>query len=41
LSGEKPTFTDAATKTVSVPVELVTPQTLPEFMERVKAGTAY
>jgi len=41
LNGEKPTFTDPATKTVSVPVELVTPQTLPEFMERVKAGTAY
>jgi ribose transport system substrate-binding protein len=41
LSGETPRFTDAATKTVNVPVELVTPQTLPEFMDRVKAGQAY
>ena len=41
LSGETPKFTDAATKTVNVPVELVTPQTLPEFLERVKAGQAY
>ncbi len=41
LSGEKPKFTDASTRTVSVPVELVTPDTLPAFMERVKAGTAY
>ncbi len=41
LSGKTPEFTDKATKTVSVPVELVTPDTLPAFMERVKAGTAY
>jgi ribose transport system substrate-binding protein len=41
LNGKAPEFTDAATKTVSVPVELVTPDTLPAFMERVKAGTAY
>jgi ribose transport system substrate-binding protein len=41
LSGGTPTFTDAAKKTVNVPVELVTPQSLPEFMERVKAGQAY
>jgi ribose transport system substrate-binding protein len=41
LSGKTPEFTDKATKTVSVPVELVTPETLPAFMERVKAGTAY
>jgi ribose transport system substrate-binding protein len=41
LSGETPKFTNAATKTVNVPVELVTPQTLPEFMGRVKAGQAY
>jgi ribose transport system substrate-binding protein len=41
LSGKTPEFTDKATKTVSVPVELVTPETLSAFMERVKAGTAY
>lgn len=41
LNGKTPKFTDPATKTVSVPVELVTPETLPAFMERVKAGTAY
>ena len=41
LNGKTPKFTDAATKTVNVPVELVTPQTLPAFMERVKAGQAY
>jgi ribose transport system substrate-binding protein len=41
LSGKTPKFTDPATKTVSVPVELVTPATLPAFLERVKAGTAY
>jgi ribose transport system substrate-binding protein len=41
LTGGTPEFTDAATKTVNVPVELVTPETLPEFMERVKAGKAY
>ncbi len=41
LNGEAPKFTDPATKTVNVPVELVTPQTLSGFMERVKAGQAY
>jgi ribose transport system substrate-binding protein len=41
LNGKTPEFTDKATKTASVPVELVTPDTLPAFMERVKAGTAY
>lgn len=41
LNGQTPKFTDAAKKTVNVPVELVTPQTLPEFNERVKAGQAY
>jgi ribose transport system substrate-binding protein len=41
LEGKKPEFTDPAHKTVNVPVELVTPQTLPEFLERVKAGKAY
>ena len=41
LEGKTPKFTDPAKKTVSVPVELVTPQTLPEFMARVKAGKAY
>jgi ribose transport system substrate-binding protein len=41
LSGEKPAFTDPANKTVNVPVELVTPQSLAEFNERVKAGKAY
>jgi ribose transport system substrate-binding protein len=41
LSGKTPKFTDPATKTVSVPVELVTPATLDAFLERVKAGTAY
>ncbi len=41
LNGQTPKFTDAKTKTVSVPVELVTPNSLPEFLDRVKAGTAY
>ena len=41
LSGQTPAFTDAAKKIVNVPVELVTPQSLPEFNERVKAGKAY
>ena len=41
LEGNTPSFTDPAKKIVSVPVELVTPQTLPEFMKRVKAGEAY
>jgi ribose transport system substrate-binding protein len=41
LDGKTPKFTGPAKKIVSVPVELVTPQTLPEFMERVKAGKAY
>ena len=41
LEGKQPSFTDPAHKTVNVPVELVTPQTLPEFLERVKAGKAY
>lgn len=41
LDGKTPKFTDPAKKIVSVPVELVTPQTLPEFMQRVKAGKAY
>lgn len=41
LEGKAPSFTDPAKKIVSVPVELVTPQTLPEFMKRVKAGEAY
>ncbi len=41
LNGKTPNFTDPAKKIVSVPVELVTPKTLPEFLERVKAGKAY
>ena len=41
LNGQTPAFTDAAKKIVNVPVELVTPQSLPEFNERVKAGKAY
>jgi ribose transport system substrate-binding protein len=41
LEGKTPQFTDPAKKTVNVPVELVTPQTLPEFMKRVNAGKAY
>ncbi len=41
LNGDKPNFTDVAARTVNVPVELVTPQNLPEFMERVKSGKAY
>jgi ribose transport system substrate-binding protein len=41
LDGKTPSFTDPAKRIVSVPVELVTPQTLSEFMERVKAGKAY
>lgn len=41
LNGQNPAFTDAAKKTVNVPVELVTRQSLPAFNERVKAGKAY
>lgn len=41
LDGKTPSFTDPTKKIVSVPVELVTPQTLSEFMERVKSGKAY
>jgi ribose transport system substrate-binding protein len=41
LSGKKPHFTIPSSKTISVPVELVTPQSLPDFLKRVKAGTAY
>ena len=41
LNGKTPKFTDPANKVVSVPVELVTPDTLPDFMKRVEAGTAY
>jgi ribose transport system substrate-binding protein len=41
LSGQTPNFTTPSTKTISVPVELVTPGTLPEFLKRVNAGTAY
>jgi ribose transport system substrate-binding protein len=41
LNGRTPKFTTPSTKTISVPVELVTPQTLPAFMKRVQAGTAY
>jgi ribose transport system substrate-binding protein len=41
LSGQAPKFTTSSSKTISVPVELVTPQTLPAFLARVKAGTAY
>ena len=41
LNGQTPKFTIPSSKTVSVPVELVTPSTLPGFLERVQAGTAY
>jgi ribose transport system substrate-binding protein len=41
LNGKKPTFTTPSTKTISVPVELVTPSNLPAFLKRVQAGTAY
>lgn len=41
LEGKTPSFTDPAKKIVSVPVELVTPQSLPDFMKRVQAGKAY
>jgi ribose transport system substrate-binding protein len=41
LSGKTPTFTDSSSKTTSVPVQIVTPQTLPAFLQKVKAGTAY
>ncbi|MGH7120229.1 MAG: substrate-binding domain-containing protein, partial [Acetobacteraceae bacterium] len=41
LEGKTPSFTDPAKKIVSVPVELVTPQTLPAFMKLVKEGKAY
>ena len=36
LNGEKPTFTDEATKTLNVPVTLVTPDTLEEFKKNLK-----
>jgi ribose transport system substrate-binding protein len=36
LNGEKPTFTDEATKTLNVPVELVTPDTLEAFKKNLK-----
>jgi ribose transport system substrate-binding protein len=41
LNGRTPKFTISDSKTVSVPVELVTPDTLPAFVKRVQAGTAY
>jgi ribose transport system substrate-binding protein len=41
LNSQTPKFTIPSSKTVSVPVELVTPSTLPGFLERVQAGTAY
>ena len=41
LNGRAPKFTIPNSKTISVPVELVTPQTLPAFLKRVQAGTAY
>jgi ribose transport system substrate-binding protein len=36
LNGETPTYTDAATKTINVPVELVTPETLKDYMARTQ-----
>ncbi len=36
LNGEEPKFTDAATKTLNVPVKLVTPETLEEFKKNLK-----
>jgi ribose transport system substrate-binding protein len=36
LNGEKPTYTDAATKTVNVPVELVVPSSLKEYLDRTQ-----
>lgn len=36
LNGEAPKFTDAATKTLNVPVKLVTPETLEEFKKNLK-----
>jgi ribose transport system substrate-binding protein len=36
LNGEKPTYTDAATKTVNVPVELVVPSSLKEYQDRTQ-----
>jgi ribose transport system substrate-binding protein len=36
LNGEKPTYTDAATKTVNVPVELVVPASLKEYLDRTQ-----
>jgi ribose transport system substrate-binding protein len=41
LNGKTPAFTSPSTKTTSVPVQLVTQQTLPAFLKKVKAGTAY
>jgi hypothetical protein len=41
LNGRTPKFTIPSSKTISVPVELVTPTTLPAFLKRVRAGTAY
>jgi ribose transport system substrate-binding protein len=36
LNGEKPIYTDAATKTVNVPVELVVPGSLKEYLDRTQ-----
>jgi ribose transport system substrate-binding protein len=36
LNGEKPTYSDAATKTVNVPVELVLPASLKEYIDRTQ-----
>jgi len=36
LNGEKPTYSDPATKTVNVPVELVLPSSLKEYMDRTQ-----
>jgi len=41
LEGRSPDFTDPAHRTVDVPVELVTPRQLPEFLDQVKIGKAY
>ena len=38
LNGRTPKFTIPSPKTISVPVELVTPATLPAFLKRVQAG---
>ena len=36
LNGEKPTYSEAATKTVNVPVELVLPSSLKEYLDRTQ-----